>query len=221
MGVDPAEVDYSALPCFGFHQDSGLQLDTEFRPAPRFSLKAGYFFTDVDRPGMANTWIVPGQHLITGDLERPQRGQPEGAIPVLCKANSCLLFDRRLWHAATPNWSNQQRIACFVGYAHRWLRPKEPLYVEKAMERASCPILRQMLGYTTSCGGCYAPNAEDTPIVPFLKRHGIGEWADVALTPGWRTWRELQAQGHTEGDVGHTTDSRPGWPLVRLGNSRL
>lgn len=67
--------------------------------------------------------------MIEGDLERPALGQPAGAVPVLCKANSCLIFDRRLWHAATPNWSGQQRIACFVGYAHRWLRPKEPLHV--------------------------------------------------------------------------------------------
>ena len=35
------DVDYDSLPCFGFHQDSGLQADTEYRPAPRFSLKAG------------------------------------------------------------------------------------------------------------------------------------------------------------------------------------
>lgn len=62
-------------------------------------MKAGYFFTDVSNPGMANTWIVPGKHL-DADLVRPnngERGQPEGAIPVCCKANSALLFDRRLW----------------------------------------------------------------------------------------------------------------------------
>ena len=91
-------------------------------------MKAGFFFTDVSNPGMANTWIgerlaglallctrlcrrladargwlaVPGKHLIDGELPRPnngERGQPEGAIPVCCKANSALLFDRRLWCA--------------------------------------------------------------------------------------------------------------------------
>jgi hypothetical protein len=31
-----------------------------------------------------------------------------------------------------------------------------------------------MLGYTTSNGGNYGPNAEDTPLVPWLKKHGIG-----------------------------------------------
>lgn len=204
--------------CFGFHQDSGLQADCEYRPAPRFSMKAGFFFTDVPL-GAANTWICPGKHLIDGELDRPnggQAGQPEGAIPIVCKANSVLLFDRRLWHAATPNWGSRTRVACFVGYSWRWLRPKEPMFVEKALARSTCPIERQMLGYTTSCGGNYGPNAEDTPIVAWLKRHQVGSWSDVPLLPGWRTQRELQGQGHSEGDVGHTTASRPGQPTVVL-----
>ncbi len=44
-------------------------------------------------------------------------GQPEGAIPVLAKAGQVLLFDRRLRHAATPNWSQSTRKAYFIGYA--------------------------------------------------------------------------------------------------------
>ena len=44
-------------------------------------------------------------------------GQPEGAMPVLAKAGQVLLFDRRLRHAATPNWSAATRKAYFIGYA--------------------------------------------------------------------------------------------------------
>lgn len=40
----------------------------------------------------------------------------DGAIPILCKANSAIIFDRRLWHSATPNYSTQTRHATFVGY---------------------------------------------------------------------------------------------------------
>ena len=29
--------------------------------------------------------------------------------------------------------------------------------------------------------GNYAPNAEDTPLVAWLKKHQIGEWSDVPL----------------------------------------
>ena len=54
-----------------------------------------------------------------GDLlsSRSGIGQPEGAIPVLCPANSAMIFDRRLYHAAAPNWSQTLRKAYFVGYA--------------------------------------------------------------------------------------------------------
>jgi ectoine hydroxylase-related dioxygenase (phytanoyl-CoA dioxygenase family) len=54
-------------------------------------------------------------------------GQPEGAIPVLCPANSALIFDRRLYHTAAPNWSETIRKAFFVGYGFRWLRPMDPM----------------------------------------------------------------------------------------------
>jgi ectoine hydroxylase len=129
-GGAPLHPDFQGVPCFGYHQDSGLQADCEHRPAPRFSMKAGYFFTDVP-PGAANTWIVPRSHLLEQELERPEIGQPKGAIPIVCKANTCLLFDRRLYHAATPNWvsecqqtiiaSHHQRLALafVVGLAHQ------------------------------------------------------------------------------------------------------
>ena len=90
------------------------------------------------------------------------------------------------------------------------------MYVEPALQQASCPLLRQLLGYTTSNGGYYSPNSEDTPLVPWLKKHGIGHWKQAVLRPGWRTQRQLQAQGHCEGDVGHSTASREGQPLVQL-----
>ena len=47
------------------------------------------------------------------------RGQPQGAVPVLAPAGSCLLFDRRIYHAATPNWSSTDRSVIFMGYLLR------------------------------------------------------------------------------------------------------
>eukprot|EP01050_Picozoa_sp_SAG11_P014415 SAG11_NODE_1773_length_4272_cov_6.865085_5_plen_118_part_00 len=49
--------DPQALPAFGYHQDSGLQIDCEYRPAPRFSLKCGYYLSDMSAPGRGNTWV--------------------------------------------------------------------------------------------------------------------------------------------------------------------
>ena len=54
--------------------------------------------------------------------------------------------DRRLFHTPTPNWSPLTRQVCFVGYGFRWIQPKDGMYVEPAMEAATCPILKQMLG---------------------------------------------------------------------------
>ena len=33
-----------------------------------------------------------------------------------------LMFDRRLFHTPTPNWSSTTRKVCFVGYGFRWLK---------------------------------------------------------------------------------------------------
>ena len=117
------------------------------REPPQFSLKCAYFLTDTSAAGMANTWIIPGRHKYDS-FEAPPSGigQPTGAIPVCCPANSCLIFDRRLFHTPTPNWSPITRKACFVGYGFRWLQPKDGMFVEPAMTEATCPVLKQMLG---------------------------------------------------------------------------
>ena len=52
----------------------------------------------------------------------------------------------RLFHTPTPNWSPITRKACFVGYGFRWIQPKDGMFVEPAMAKATCPVLKQMLG---------------------------------------------------------------------------
>ena len=118
--------------------------------------------------------------------------------------------DRRLFHSPTPNWSSVTRKVCFVGYGFRWIQPKDGMYVEPAMSKATCPILKQMLGYTSSNAGLYQPNSADTPIRPWLHSIGIDEPLGPAakrpdfgaldgLMPLPRTVRELEAQGLFEG----------------------
>lgn len=91
------------------------------RITPRLSVKAVYYLSDVSE-SCAPTWVVPGSHLQTMDefnatLPPSGRGQPAGAVPVLAKAGDVLLFDRRLRHAASPNWSAQTRKGFFIGYS--------------------------------------------------------------------------------------------------------
>ena len=40
------------------------------------------------------------------------------------------------------NWSETTRVAAFIGYAYRWIRPKEPMYTETALATATCAVTR-------------------------------------------------------------------------------
>jgi hypothetical protein len=152
-------------------------------------------------------------------------GQPAGAIPVTCPRNSCMIFDRRLLHAASTNWCGDTRYFAIVGYAYRWLKPKEPLNVEAAHATATCPILKQMMRHTTSNMGLCGPSPEDTPIHPWMVKHGIeplpygASWAtslNASLSPADARRGGARLGGALEGDTGHSTESRPGQPLVEL-----
>ncbi|MBW3625405.1 MAG: phytanoyl-CoA dioxygenase family protein [Armatimonadetes bacterium] len=157
---------------FGWHQDSGRVNDEiECHPRPRLSLKVAYFLSDISEPGRGNFWIVPGSHL-NDNLERPEggEGQPEGAIPVCVKPGSAVLFDRRLWHSASPNWSDVTRKVLFYGYGYRWLRTKDDMTVESLWEQSD-PIRKQLLGWAVNCNGRFTPSEEDVPLREWLKEH--------------------------------------------------
>lgn len=176
--------DFGALPPFGYHQDSGLQndfrnsRDGSYKVSPRISLKVAYYLSDVSSPGSGNTWAVPGSHLTDNTLGVVQLGhkgglgQPPGAIPICCPANSCLIFDRRLWHGVSPNWSQKPRVSLFYGYAYRWFKARDPMFVEPSFETTNCPIARQMLGFTTQNCGLFHGNGLDVPLKAWLDSHG-------------------------------------------------
>ena len=103
---------------------------------------------------------------------------------------------------------------------------KERMYVEPALAAARCPILRQLLGWTTSNAGLWRPTVADAPLLGWLRRNRIPpphpapgatqltprralEWATAPLSRGGRTIRERAQEGVLEGDVGHATTSRP------------
>jgi hypothetical protein len=157
---------------FGWHQDSGrVNFDMETHPRPRLSIKVAYFLSDTSEPGRGNFWVVPGSHL-TDKLERPEsgEGQPEGAVPVLAKPGTAVFFDRRLWHAASPNWSDVTRKVLFYGYGYRWIRTKDDMTVEDLWDDSN-PIRKQLLGYGVNCNGHYTPSDEDVPLRGWLREH--------------------------------------------------
>lgn len=161
---------------FGWHQDSGrvnkeLESMPEDSPRPRLSLKVAYFLSDVSEEGRGNFWIIPGSHL-KNNIENPRegKGQPEGAIPVKVKPGTAVFFDRRLWHAASPNWSDVTRKVLFYGYSYRWLRTKDEMTVEHLWENSD-PIRRQLLGDGVNANGFYTPTDADVPLKVWLEEH--------------------------------------------------
>jgi len=159
---------------FGWHQDSGrVNVEIEAHPRPRLSLKVAYFLSDTSVEGRGNFWVIPGSHR-DDTLDRPTEGQPAGAIPVLAKPGSAVLFDRRIWHTASPNWSDVTRKILFYGYGYRWLRTKDDMTVQDLWE-GSDPVRRQLLGWGVNCNGFYSPTDEDVPLRVWLHEHSPDE----------------------------------------------
>ena len=157
---------------FGWHQDSGrVNVEIECHPRPRLSLKVAYFLSDTSEPGRGNFWVVPGSHL-QDTLERPADGlgQPEGAVPVLAKPGTAVFFDRRLWHTASPNWSDVTRKILFYGYGYRWIRTKDDMTVQELWPRCE-PIRRQILGDGVNANGHFTPTDADVPLRVWLREH--------------------------------------------------
>lgn len=161
---------------FGWHQDSGrVNVEMESHPRPRLSLKVAYFLSDTSEEGRGNFWVVPGSHL-RDSIERPAdgHGQPEGAAPVLAKPGTAVFFDRRLWHAASPNWSDTTRKVLFYGYGYRWIRTKDDMTVQSLWERSG-PIRRQLLGDGVNANGHYSPTDDDVPLRQWLREYSPEE----------------------------------------------
>ncbi len=157
----------------GWHQDSGrINMDIETDPRPRISLKVAYLVSDASEPGRGNMWILPGSHLRnTIDLPASGQGQPEGAMPVVAEAGSAVFFDRRLWHAGSPNHSPIARKALFYGYSFRWVHTRDQRTIPPEPYEAADPIRRQILGYSPTHYGRTSPVDDDVPLKVWLENH--------------------------------------------------
>lgn len=162
---------------FGWHQDSGrINRDIETHPRPRISVKVAYFLSDVSVEGRGNFWVVPGSHLHDRIDVPDGTGQPAGATPVLAKPGTAVIFDRRTWHAASPNWSDVTRKVLFYGYGYRWIRTKDDMTVSDLWPDSD-PIRKQLLGYGVNCNGHFSPSAEDVPLREWLAEHSPADAA--------------------------------------------
>ena len=156
----------------GWHQDSGrLNQDLETTPRPRISVKVAYFLSDTTEAGRGNFSVIPGSHL-QNELVLPndETQNPENAIPVCVIPGTAVLFDRRLWHSASPNESDITRKVLFYGYSYRWLRPRDNMTVAHFMERCE-PIRCQLLGAGAGGSSYTSPSDEDVPLKIWIKEH--------------------------------------------------
>jgi ectoine hydroxylase len=170
----PPEMDRTKK-TLGWHQDSGrVNLEMESHPRPRLSLKVAYFLSDCSEPGRGNFSIIPGSHL-SDTLDVPTDGvsDPAGSIPVCARPGTAVFFDRRLWHAGSPNWSDVARKVLFLGYGYRWIRTKDDMTIPEAVMEASDPIRRQILGAGVNCNGRFSPTDADVPLKGWFQANGL------------------------------------------------
>jgi len=192
---------------FEWHQDGGRQnREIETDPRPRLSVKLAYWLSDVSQPGRGNFKVVPGSHRtnrISGpprrDIEWPD---PEGAIEVTAAAGDVVLFDRRLWHARSENYSLYTRKAMFFGYTYRWIamRDENDGLRSDGLAAGFTSVQRQLLGGL--CDGlgagagdhAWGHEPNDTPLYRWLKERDLFDHANPPLKPLRRLSSRYRAQ---------------------------
>jgi ectoine hydroxylase len=159
LDVHPPALE--AAPQWRWHQDGGRQNVELESPRPRLSVKVAYFLTDVPTPDHGALRVLPGSHR--SDVLARDR-EPAGALPLLVRAGTAVLLDRRVWHARGDNRSDSTRMALFYAYTYRWIRPRDDVKLDPAQLAGLSPVRRQLLGAGTSAIGHWIPTDEDVPL---------------------------------------------------------
>ena len=170
LDVHPPEPD--AKQPWMWHQDGGvINRDLEGEPRPRMAVKLAYFLTDVSEPGRGNFMVLPGSHRVN-QIDRPADDDNDlpGATPILAKPGDAVMFDRRLWHARSPNRSDVTRKAIFYAYTFRWVRQRDDLEVKPELRDALTPVRRQLLGEGEHAIDYWMPDLVETPLAAQFKR---------------------------------------------------
>ena len=177
---------------FEWHQDGGRQnREMETDPRPRMSVKLAYWLSDVSELGRGNFKVVPGSHLANWISGPPRRDvqwpDPEGAVEVTASAGDAVLFDRRLWHARSDNYSSYTRKAMFFGYTFRWIAIRDEndgIWASDWADRLS-PVQRQLLGGLANVGGDHAWGhyPANTPLYSWLAERNLLDPANPPLKP--------------------------------------
>ncbi|MDE0482670.1 MAG: phytanoyl-CoA dioxygenase family protein [Candidatus Poribacteria bacterium] len=155
-----------------WHQDGGRPVPEMERPHPRLSLKVSYWLTDVTHRDNGAMRLIPGSHKL--DVLPPRSDpddDPEGAMDLLVKRGTAVLFDRRMWHSRGWNFSDVTRKVLFMGYSYRWLRGLDYNLMPPEILEKCDPIRRQLLGDGVNIKGWWQPTDADVPLKTWIKEH--------------------------------------------------
>lgn len=155
-----------------WHQDGGRPVAEMEWPHPRLSLKVSYWLSDTTVPESGSFRILPGSHRLQHLPERGPSGDPPGAIDVGVKPGTAVIFDRRLWHTRSYNYSTVTRKVLFIGYSYRWLRGLDYNQLPVELIARCDPIRRQLLGHAETVKGWWQPEPEDVPLRAWLRERG-------------------------------------------------
>jgi ectoine hydroxylase len=106
---------------------------------------------------------------------------------VTANAGDVVLFDRRLWHARSDNYSPYTRKAMFFGYTFRWIAIRDENQAIWSGDLAGrlSPVQRQLLGGLPDTDGDHAwghyPAA--TPLHSWLKQQNLLDPDSPPLRP--------------------------------------
>jgi ectoine hydroxylase len=175
-----------------WHQDGGRQnRELETDPRPRMSVKLAYWLSDLSETGRGNFTVLPGSHLTNWLPGPPSRGvpwpEPEGSLQITANPGDLVVFDRRLWHRRSDNYSPVTRVGAFFGYTYRWVAGRDEVadLPNRAEWAGFTDVQRQLLGGAGDGTGDHAWGhyPETTPLYGELKRHGGLDSSIPALIP--------------------------------------
>ncbi len=175
-----------------WHQDGGRQnRELETDPRPRMSVKLAYWLSDVSETGRGNFTVLPRSHRTNWLPGPPSRGvpwpPPQGALQITAGPGDLVVFDRRLWHARSDNYSPITRVGAFFGYTYRWVAARDEVGdLPNRPEWAGFnDVQRQLLGGAGDGGGdhTWGHHPETTPLYRELKRHALLDSSIPALIP--------------------------------------
>lgn len=161
LDVNPPLDESGMIEQWGWHQDgwrqnSDAEMDASLygqeMQRPLFSLKVGFVLSDLSEEDRGQTLYLPGSNH-QNSLARPadvSQGfdHPEGHQQLVANPGDALVFDRRMWHSRSRNWSQITRKMIFISYTWRWIRPVDNITIDPESEwwQSLTPVQQQLMG---------------------------------------------------------------------------